>query len=111
MAEEMAVTRVATLEKFLKAEGEKKYRTEAVEVLLEELGAITREIDRMAEEEAGGEDRKTVMSEDMVQAIGRFRGTARLSPEKISQAVDKLSILELSQLAKFLRALLGDTRS
>jgi hypothetical protein len=82
-----------------------------VEILLEELGKVTREIDRLAEEEADRERRKTVMSDDMTQAIGRFRGIARLSPEKISQAVDKLSILELSQLAKFLRALVDEIRS
>ena len=111
MAEDITVTRMTTLERFLKAEGEKKYRTSAVEILLEELGVITREIDYMAEEEADRDSRKTVMSDDMTEAIGRFRGTARLSPEKISQAVDKLSILELSQLAKFLRALVAERRS
>ena len=109
MAEEVTVTRKTTLERFLKVEGDKKYRTAAVEVLLEELGVITRDIDRMVEEEAERDTRKTVMTDDMTEAIGRFRGTARLSPEKISQAVDGLSILELSQLAKFLRALLADT--
>ena len=51
------------------------------------------------------------MSDDMTQAIGRFRGTARLSPERISQAVDNLTILELSQLAKFLRTLLDQPGS
>jgi len=95
-----SITRVHTLETFMKTITKLKISDNVLEDFIHGLDELAAKITKTSEKFAEEEKRKTIMPPDLAKAWEEILKTGPLSVDEILGKIEPLSIIELSQLAK-----------
>jgi len=96
----VSVTKPFTLETFMKKTTKLKISTNVLIDFIQALNELVIKITQVTETFAIKEERKTIMPQDLEKALDEILERGPLTVEEITQKIEPLSIIELTDLAK-----------
>lgn len=96
----VSVTKPFTLESFMKQTTKLKIATNVLTDFIQALNELVIKITQASEGFAIKEERKTIMPQDLEKALDEVLKRGPLSVDEITQKIEPLSIIELTNLAK-----------
>ncbi len=96
----ISVTKPFTLETFMKQATKLKISTNVLEDFIQALDELVTKITKTSETFAIKEQRKTIMPQDLDQALDEILKRGPLSVDELTQKIEPLSITELTDLSK-----------
>lgn len=104
----ISVTKIFTLATFMKQTTDLKISTDALQDFIAALDELVIKITQAAEIFAKNEDRKTIMPQDLDKALDEILKRGPLTVDELTQKIQPLSIIELSDLSKKIKKMADD---
>ena len=96
----VSVTKPFTLETFMKQTTKLKITTNVLEDFIQALDELATKITKTSEAFAIKEQRRTIMPQDLDKALDEILKRGPLSVDELTQKIEPLSIIELTDLSK-----------
>ena len=94
------VTRISTLETFVKSKTELRIRSSGLSYLMDELDTLVESIVQNAEKYAKENERSTILLEDFEHGVDAALQRGSVSVESILETIETLPVVEIAHLAK-----------
>lgn len=101
----VSVTKPFTLETFMKQATKLKITTNVIEDFIQALDELAAKITKTSETFAIKEQRKTIMPQDLEKALDEILKRGPLTVDELTQKIQPLSIIELTDLSKRIKKL------
>jgi hypothetical protein len=103
MADEPSVTRLTTLEAFVKSRTSLVIRRTGLEFLLSELNSLVGSITNWAAELAAQNERTTILLEDFEQAVEIILHRESLTIDELLAKIEELPVTDIAKLSRRVR--------
>jgi histone H3/H4 len=107
-ANPVSVTKPFTLNTFMKQTTKFKIATNVLTDFIQALDELVIKITKASEGFATKEKRKTIMPQDLEKALEEILKTGPLTVDELTEKIEPLSIIELTDLSKIIKKMADD---